>query len=282
MSLEDREAPIWDHLLELLERFRRAVIAVIAASLLLSFLPVSLDPYTPLVFEFTRFILDTVVPQKVTVFGVEVEVALIQTGPFAGILVLVKSALLLGFIAASPIVAWELYSFVKPALYPHEKKIIVTTGIVAVVLFIFGVFIAFKFVVPLSFKMAFLTSAALFGDRLIAFADVNRVLTITIIGVMGIAALYETPVLLYILVRSGTVSPDIMSGSKGRMMLVLVMAASAVASPDGTGVGMLLLAAPLYAALKAAAWLGGRHYRGPRLQQASSAAEEVRAESRGF
>jgi sec-independent protein translocase protein TatC len=257
-EIEDREAPIWDHIMELLERLRKAAIAVVVASLVLSVAPASLTPYTPLVFEFTRFIVDSVVPDKISVFGVEVEVALIQTSPFSGLLVLIKSALLLGLLAASPIIAWELYAFVRPALYPHEKFMLKVLGAASVLSFIFGALVAFKVVIPLGFRIAFLTSAALFGDRLVAFADVNRILTVTILGVVGIGLLYEAPILLYMLVRTGAVSPDVMSGEKGKIVLVALLIAGAVISPDGTGIGMLALALPLYLGLKAAAWLGAR------------------------
>ncbi len=258
---EDVEAPIWDHVMELLYRLRRAAIAVVGASLLVSIAPASIDPYKPLVAVFTRTILDLVVPEYVEVFGVRVEVALVQTSPFAGILVLLKSALLLGFLAASPIVAWELYSFARPALYPHERRMLRLLGLVSVFMFVLGAVIALTILIPLGFKLAFITSAALFGDRLVAFADVNRILTASLIAAVGVGVLYEAPIILYMLVRAGYLSPDVLSGERGKLVLVALLALSAVISPDGTGIGMMALAAPLYAALRIAAWLGGRSSR---------------------
>lgn len=263
--VEEYEAPLWDHLVELLERLRKAAIAVVAASVIASFVPARLDPYTPLVIAFTRWLLDQVVPERVSAFGVSVEVSLIQSSPFTGLLVLVKSSLLLGLIIASPIVAWEIYAFLRPALYPHERFILKALGLTSVVFFAMGVIIALKVVLPLGFQFAFLTSAAVFGDKLVAFADVNRILTTTIIAVIGLGLLYESPILLYMLVRYGIVSPDVMSGDKGKLLFIIVLIVAAVVTPDGTGLGMLILALPLYIALRAAAWLGGRSRRQSRI-----------------
>ena len=261
--VEEYEAPLWDHLVELLERMRKAAIAVVAASLVASVVPASLDPYTPFVIAFTRWLLDQVVPEKVSAFGVTVEVSLIQSSPFTGLLVLVKSSLLLGLILASPVIAWEIYAFLKPALYPHERLMLKALGATSVIFFAMGVVIALKVVLPLGFQFAFLTSAAVFGDKLVAFADVNRIITTTMIAVVGLGLLYESPILLYMLVRYGIVSPDIMSGDKGKLLFVVVLVLAAVVTPDGTGLGMLILALPLYISLRVAAWLGGRSRRQP-------------------
>ncbi len=257
-EVEEYEAPLWDHVVELLERLRRAAIAVAVASVVVSLIPVSLSPYKPLVLEFTRWLIDQVVPEQVTAFGVTVEVALVQSSPFTGLAVLIKSAILLGILAASPVIAWEFYAFVKPGLYPHERLAVKAIGLAAIASFIFGAFIALEVVLPLGFKFAFLTSAAVFGDKLVAFADVNSILNTVIIAVLGMGLLYESPIALYILVRSGVVSPDVMSGDKGKIVLVALLAVAAVITPDGTGLGMLALALPLYLALRLAAWLGGR------------------------
>jgi len=256
---EDYEAPLREHLMELLTRLRRAAAAVLIASLLASVVPASLDPYTPLLFAATRFIIYSMVPDQVTAFGVTVDVALVQTGPFTGILVMVKTALLLGVILASPYIAWEIYEFVKPGLYLHERRLLQYTAVAGAILFLLGAAIALKVVLPLGFKFAFIASASLYGDRLVAFADVNRVLTIALLGTIGIGLAYELPVVTYFAVRLGVVSPEAISGDKGKLLLVAVMALAAVITPDGTGIGMVLLGLPLYIAVRIAAWLGARH-----------------------
>ncbi len=256
---EDYEAPLKEHLMELLTRLRRAAAAVLIASLLASVVPARLDPYTPLLFEATRFLIYSMIPDKVSAFGVTVDVALVQTGPFTGILVMVKTALLLGVLLASPYVAWEIYQFVKPGLYLHERRLLQYTTIAGAILFLVGAAIAIKVVLPLGFKFAFIASASLYGDRLVAFADVNRVLTIALLGTIGIGLAYELPVVTYFAVRLGVVSPDVFSGDRGKLLLVAVMVLAAVITPDGTGIGMTLLGLPLYLAIRVAAWLGARH-----------------------
>ncbi|BAA81165.2 twin-arginine translocation protein, TatC [Aeropyrum pernix K1] len=254
----DIEADVWFHVQELIMRLRKVAIAFAVASIIVPLIPVSIAPYVPLLTVFTKYFINSVVPSTIDVLGYHVEVRLIQTSPFAGLSLLIKTALLMGLLVVSPLLAYELYAFIKPALYPHEDRFVRTLGPIAVGLFMFGALIAFKVILPLGYAISFVTSVVLVGDKLVAFADVNNILQTSILVIVGVGLLYETPVLLYGAVRAGLVSPNILSGDKGRMVLLGLLALGAVISPDGTGLGMLVLTLPLFAALKLAVWFGAK------------------------
>ena len=254
----EEEVDVWFHVEELIVRLRKVAVFFIASSIIVPLIPVSLSPYRPLITVFPQMVIDSIVPTTISVWGYEVEVRLVQTSPFAGLALLVKTALLIGLLTTSPLLAYELYAFVRPALYPHEDRLVRTLGPISVILFLFGAVLAFKIILPLGFTLSFATSVMLLGDKLVAFADVNSILQTAILVIVGVGLLYETPILLYAAVRAGVVSPNVLSGDKGRMLFLGIMALGAIVSPDGTGIGMIALSLPLFAALKAAVWLGAR------------------------
>lgn len=153
-AIEEKEATIWEHIEELVVRLRRIIFALLITSTILSVLPADphagLTGYKPLVAELPKLIFEHVVPPVVEGFDGRVyRVLPIASGSFESIEVLALAIFLLGLIGASPVIAKEIWEYVEPALYPHEKQFAKRFIALFILAFAFGVFFGIYIVAPL-------------------------------------------------------------------------------------------------------------------------------------
>ena len=262
MQPGEREKPIIEHLVELSYRLRRMFIAVLVAAGILSFIPVDTRYYIPLISYFPNMIINHVLPSQVSWRGQTFQVHIAQYNPFAGFNLLIKSALLLGLLGASPVIAYEVYAYVEPALYPHEKRRIKTLGAVAIALFLLGVLTAFYVVLPFAFKVMIITSSAIVGSNtLIAFVDVEQLFSTIILIAVATGLAFETPLIVYLLVSFRVVDEKWFRGENKKFILFASMILGAAISPDPSGFGMIVIGLVMFVSIMIAARLGARHMR---------------------
>ena len=258
----DNEKPVSAHLIELSYRLRRIFIAVIIAGGLLSLIPVDTRYYIPLISYFPNMIINHVLPSEVTWRGQTFEVHIAQYNPFAGFNLLIKSALLLGLLGASPVIAHEIYAYIEPALYPHEKKRIKTLAGAAIALFMLGILVAFYVVLPFAFKVMIITSSAVVGSNtLIAFSDVEQLFSTIILIAVATGVAFESPLIVYLLVSFGVVDEKWFQGENRKFVLFISMILGAAISPDPSGFGMVVIGFIMFLSIMIAAKLGAKHKR---------------------
>ncbi|MCE4606520.1 MAG: twin-arginine translocase subunit TatC [Desulfurococcales archaeon] len=258
----DKEKPIMDHLVELSIRLRRIFIAVIVTAGVLSFIPVDFKYYIPLVSYFPNAVISYVLPKTVTWHGKTFAVHIAQYNPFAGFNLLIKTALLLGLLGASPVIAHEIYAYVEPALYPNEKARIKSLAIASIGLFLAGIAIAFFIVLPFAFKIMIVTSAAVVGSNtLIAFSDVEQLFSTIVLIALATGVAFEVPLIIYLLVSFNIVEEGWFVGENKKYIFILSMFLGAAISPDPSGVGMVVIGTAMFATIMLAAKLGAKHKR---------------------
>ncbi len=260
---EDKEEEIWDHVEELVIRLKRVVKVFIVATLILSFIPAPGGPaYSPLVAELPKILISHAVPQNITWMGKTYEVALAQFSPMAGFNILFKSAILLGIIASSPVAIRETFEYIRPALYPHEERIVKRYTAVGIILFLAGLALAYYFIIPIAFRFMFITSLVVAGEQgLIAFADVERLFTLAIQLMLATGILFEVPLVVYALLAAGVISPEFFTGERMKYAFVASLILGAIISPDPSGLGMLFIAIPYYLLFYIAVKLGIRAHK---------------------
>ncbi|MCX8195835.1 MAG: twin-arginine translocase subunit TatC [Acidilobaceae archaeon] len=241
-----REATIWEHLEELLIRLRKALLAFAIATLIVPFLPISLSSYEPLVYWVPRALISHTVPEKLEVFGKEVEVKLSQTSPFGGLKILLYSALLIGFLASSPYVAYQLYAFIEPALYPHEKRWLLVGGFFAIALFLTGASLALLVILPFTYRIMFMLSYLVVGDMLIAYADPVDIMSSALFITIATGLAFEIPLVVFVLVYLDVVRVSSLTSPYMRLLLIVSAVIAALISPDPSGIGMILMLVPYF------------------------------------
>ncbi len=258
----DEERPIMDHLMELAVRLRRILAAIIIMAGLLSFIPVNFKYYIPLISYFPNWVINHILPKTITWKGHTYTVDIVQYNPFAGFNLLIKSALLLGVLGASPIIAKEIYEYIEPALYPHEKKKLKKLSFLAIGLFILGIVVAFLVVLPLAFRIMFITSAAVSG-RIIAFSDVEKLFSTAVLIAVATGIAFEAPLIVYLLVSFGIIEPTWFEGENKKWVLLASMLLGAAISPDPSGIGMLVIGTLMYISIMTAAKFGAKTRKEP-------------------
>jgi sec-independent protein translocase protein TatC len=163
------------------------------------------------------------------------------TGPLDGLSLRVKVAGYGALFLASPVLLWELWRFVTPALRRNEKRYAVPFLGASLLFFFGGVALAY-----LTFPHALAFLASVGGPSLRQLYGPNQYLglVLALMGVFGVT--FEFPVVLVALELAGVVSPARLARWR-RWAFVLIVVLAAVITPSGDPISMLALAGPLYA-----------------------------------
>ena len=152
-----------------------------------------------------------------------------------------RASFAVGLVLSFPLIIYELWRFVAPALYPGEKKVIRLGFVLASLLFYLGVLVAYFIVLPVCLHFFINYSIDPEIANTITIGSYMSVFTST---VLLIGLTFEFPTVALVLSRLGIVSPEMLR--KGRKIaFVLVLALSAFITPADP-VSMFVLAIPLY------------------------------------
>lgn len=171
---------------------------------------------------------------------------LIYTGLAEAFLTYVKLSFWAACLGATPVILIQIWRFVAPGLFKHERRAVFPLLFATPALFAAGAALAYFFVMPLAWKffLSFETGAAMTGLPIQLEARVSEYLSIamTLIFAFGIA--FELPVLLVLLVRIGVLSVVQLVQFR-RFAIVLIFIAAAILTPPDV-LSQLLLALPLW------------------------------------
>lgn len=184
---------------------------------------------------------------------------LIYTDPGEAFGLEIKVALIAGLILASPLVFAQLWLFVAPGLYSHEKRWALPFIGMSSFFFVLGAAFSHYVVFPIVwvFFIGFTNDFMTFTPRVEpAFAMYLRL-------VLALGITFQLPTLVLFLARMGMITPRFMI-KNFKFAFLLIAIASAVLSPDGGGVGMLAMGGPvvlLYVLSIGLAWAFGKKAR---------------------
>jgi sec-independent protein translocase protein TatC len=174
------------HLVELRDRLLRAIVAILAVFLCL--FPWAKDLYTMLAQP-----LLAVLPQGGQMIATDV------VGVF---LVPLKVAGLVAFVIALPYVLYQLWAFVAPGLYVHEKRLVLPLIVTSSMLFVVGMAFAYFLVFPTVFR--FMASIA--PEGVAWMTDIDKYFSFVLTMFVAFGVTFEVPVAVVVLVKMGVVS----------------------------------------------------------------------------
>ncbi|MCO4101618.1 twin-arginine translocase subunit TatC [Gemmatimonas sp.] len=152
------------------------------------------------------------------------------------------AAITLGLIGASPVIVWQIWGFLSPALYQHEKKIVIPALVGAAMLFLMGMALAFQYVIPVT--LAFFSSFQ--SDVVEIMPTVKDYMGFVISMCLAFGAVFELPVVIALLSAMGLVQPQLLAKFR-RHAAVGCLVAAAIITPGSDPTSLLLLTIPLYA-----------------------------------
>lgn len=224
-ELAGTEQPFVSHLIELRDRLVRAFIAVG-----LAFGVLALYPGPSALYDLLASPLVANLPQGAT---------MIATNVISPFLVPLKITLLAAFMLALPVVLYQVWAFVAPGLYTHEKRLVAPLVISSTLLFLIGVAFCYFFVFGQVFK--FIQSFA--PKSITAAPDIEAYLSFVMSMFIAFGAAFEVPVVVVVLARMGLVSVEKLKEFRGYFIVLAFVIAAVITPPDV--VSQLALAIPM-------------------------------------
>ena len=229
-----------DHLDELRKRLISSLVALVAGVLVCF-------AFIPYIFEFIMEPLTDVLPDGGT---------LIFTEPAEAFFLYIKMAALAGLLVASPYILWQVWQFVAPGLYVHEKKFAIPFVGLASFFFVGGAL--FSHYVLFRFAWNFFAS---FDTDFLTFAPrIQPAFSLYVRLALACAAVFQLPTVVFFLARMGVVTAGfLIRSTKYAVLGIFVFAA--VLTPTGDPVTLTVMAAPmiaLYGLSILIAWVFGR------------------------
>lgn len=192
------------------------------------------QPLDNIAAQVTTHLRDVLVPPSVQ---------LIQTAPGEAFFAQVYIAALVGVAAAMPIIVREVSGFLGPALAESEIRVGRAISVPAIGLFVAGCIFSYQIVVPyiLDFLYKYGESAGL-----ITFLNVIDFVTFVLQFLLAFGISFQLPLGMYAVTASGMVAPDFWK-KNARYAIVVIVIFGAVFTPDGSGITMWFIAAPMIA-----------------------------------
>jgi len=139
-----------------------------------------------------------------------------------------KVAFFTGFIAALPVIFWQIWLFIAPGLYDNEKKMVIPFAVGATVMFLAGGAFAYYVVVPFGFK--FLVN---FGSQLFtALPSIGEYVSFFTKLMLGFGLAFEMPVFTFVLASMGLVSDQTLKDFFKYALVVIFLVSALLTPPD--------------------------------------------------
>lgn len=213
------------HLVELRDRMMRALIAIAVAFALIGFWPT----YS-VIYDFLAQPLVQTLPAGSK---------MIATGVITPFLIPLKVGLMAAFMVVLPYVLYQVWAFVAPGLYSHEKKLVLPLVVSSTILFFTGVAFCYYFV----FGQLFRFIAGFAPASITPAPDIEQYLSFVLTMFLAFGVAFEVPVAIIVLVRMGVVSIAQLREWRGYFVVCAAIAAAVVTPPDV--VSMLALLVPM-------------------------------------
>jgi sec-independent protein translocase protein TatC len=223
-SPENTQETFISHLIELRSRLVRSIVAVVLV--LVCLFPFAKDIYAVLAAPLLKAL-----PRGSTMIATDV------TGTF---LVPLKVTLMTAFLVALPYVLYQLWAFVAPGLYQHEKRLALPVIFSSVVFFALGMAFAYFIVFPVVF--GFFAGYAPVGVQMMT--DIDKYLSFVLTMFIAFGITFEVPVVVVVLVHLGVVSLEKLRSIRGYVIVGAFVVGAIFTPPDV--LSQMMLAVPLW------------------------------------
>ncbi len=246
------EGTLMSHLLELRDRLIRAVFAVLVACLPCFFFANEL-------FELVAEPLVKQLPKGAVLQSTSV------VGPF---MTPFKLAFFVGLFLAMPYVLYQIWAFVAPGLYRHEKRFAMPLLVSSILLFYIGALFAYLAVFPIMFGFFANTAPAnvMFNPDISQYLD----FVLTIFFAFGLA--FEVPVAVVLLAVTGVVSVDKLRTNRGYVAIGIAIVAAILTPPDG--ITLIIMGIPMYLLYEGGLFMAGLMIKARRADAAKDSEDE--------
>lgn len=221
--MNSQEDTFLSHLFELRDRLIKALLSI-------GIVFVCLFPWAKELYALLAQPLISTLPQGGQMIATDV------VGVF---LVPMKVALMVAFLIALPYVLYQVWAFVAPGLYSHEKRLALPLVAASVVLFFVGMAFAYFLVFPTVFKFM----AGIAPEGVAWMTDIEKYLSFVLSTFLAFGVTFEVPVIVVVLVRMNIVALETLREWRSYMIVAAFVIAAIFTPPDV--ISQLMLAIPL-------------------------------------
>jgi sec-independent protein translocase protein TatC len=169
-------------------------------------------------------------PMLKALAGAHLEQKLVYTHPAGYLNLLISLSIYLGLVIASPWILYQIWLFVAPALYKHERSAI--TGFLFSTVFLFLAGIAFGYFVSLPYVLRFLIS---FQGPVVPLISINEYFDLILMVLFGLGLVFELPILIFFLSLFGIVTPKfLLKNFRYAVLIIAILAMILTPTPDAT------------------------------------------------
>jgi sec-independent protein translocase protein TatC len=151
-------------------------------------------------------------------------------------------AMVVGVIITLPYLAYELYQFIKPAMYSHERRSVYSFIFAVTILFVTGAVYAWFILLPTTFTVL---SKFVYQSRVLPFFSVKGFFDMVAFGLFGSGLFYTFPVIIWMLVKADLLEVQTLKDNRKQLFATLLIV-TAILTPDPTPFSMLLMSIPFY------------------------------------
>ena len=220
----------FDHLGELRRRLIYSTIAIALASAICY-------NYAHQIFELARWPL----------LGLHVQLTVF--GPLDMFVTYIKLSLLCGLLIAAPVVLWQVWQFIAPGLYAHEKRWVVPFVVAGSMCFLGGAAFCFFVVLPGSFKYL----VEMTPPEVLQNYSVELYFSLITQLMLAFGVVFELPLIMIILAAAGIVTSEAMARFR-RYWIVIAAIIGAVLTPTPDPLTMMMMAVPLWVFFEIGIW----------------------------
>ena len=223
MAVEDTQ-PLISHLIELRKRLLNSIIAVLVIFLALVY-------FANDIYQIVSAPLIKQMPIGSTMIATDV------ASPFFAP---IKLTIYVAVFLSAPVILYQIWAFIAPALYKHERKLVMPLLFSSTMLFYIGIAFAYFVVFPLAF--GFLTKTAPVG--VIVSTDITKYLDFVMALFMAFGVAFEVPVAIILLCWMGVTSPEALKQKRPYILVGAFVVGMLLTPPDVFS--QTLLAIPMY------------------------------------
>ncbi|MFN3527943.1 MAG: twin-arginine translocase subunit TatC [Candidatus Altarchaeaceae archaeon] len=257
---DGKKEPIWNHLQELASRLKVIVIAIVIVMIIVAFLPASLFPFdsnyhnqnsseNPMYETLLSYILKKIesdlLPENAQIMA-QSWTSLIET--------YFLLSLAIAIIICFPLIIYEIYKFISPALYENERKIAIHFIFISSVLFLFGMILSYTLILPITFKILMIF---VYTTGALPLISLDNFIFLVVAVTLGTGFVFTSPLILYFLIKAGIVNKETIKRRRKYFYAAIIIIVM-ILTPDPTLISDIIILFPLIILLEISLYIAGK------------------------